>query len=450
MEQNQNQNGAGPQQGQPAGGQTFHAPRTDTWANGFAPGAGGRPDGTAPSSRQVQAELEEQLRAFGAYVTDGLRFGFTGRGQELGARALGVGDAVWDAVNFGLEQGRQAVNNARAQQAAGPYGAPGARNNTWTEQWKAPQAGAKSWFSPPKSILRRTADTRFGIGLAQVIVGGIFLFGLGLGGLICTSLGFLGTAVLATGLSLLAGCLPFLWLTVCGGQNLSASSRLKAYDSVLAGGEAVPVKVLAQATGRTPDDTVRDLKKMIRKGYLTAWLEEASGMLYLTQQAYGAAAAARQAQTAQSAAPAEEENAVLSSMENFVSVLGRQADMMDDDPGAAAELRQMQTTSATILDWLRAHPESLPKARRLASYYIPTTLKLLHTNNEMKEQNTDSAENIRRDIAGMLHTLNIAFGNLHDSLFSDVAMDVSGEIAALQGMLAQDGLSGEWDAPQSR
>ena len=34
-----------------------------------------------------------------------------------------------------------------------------------------------------------------------------------------------------------------------------------------------------------------------------------------------------------------------------------------------------------------------------------------------------------------------AFENLHDMLLSDVAMDVSSEIAALQGMLAQDGLT---------
>ena len=49
---------------------------------------------------------------------------------------------------------------------------------------------------------------------------------------------------------------------------------------------------------------------------------------------------------------------------------------------------------------------------------------------------------IRRDIAGILHTLNQAFDNLYDNLLSDVAMDVSSEIAALQGMLANDGLTG--------
>ena len=55
----------------------------------------------------------------------------------------------------------------------------------------------------------------------------------------------------------------------------------------------------------------------------------------------------------------------------------------------------------------------------------------------------ENAEAIRRDIAGILHTLNQAYDNLYDKLLSDMALDVSSEIAALQGMLANDGLAGE-------
>ena len=103
----------------------------------------------------------------------------------------------------------------------------------------------------------------------------------------------------------------------------------------------------------------------------------------------------------------------------------------------------MHKTTTAICEWLEAHPESLPKARRFAEYYIPTTLKLLHTYNDVQGQKGDNAESIRRDIAGILHTLNQAYDNLYDNLLSDVALDVSSEIAALQGMLANDGLTGE-------
>ena len=65
------------------------------------------------------------------------------------------------------------------------------------------------------------------------------------------------------------------------------------------------------------------------------------------------------------------------------------------------------------------------------------------TYNDVQGQQGDNAESIRRDIAGILHTLNQAYDNLYNNLLSDVALDVSSEIAALQGMMANDGLTGE-------
>lgn len=56
------------------------------------------------------------------------------------------------------------------------------------------------------------------------------------------------------------------------------------------------------------------------------------------------------------------------------------------DERAVEELDHMQKTTQAICDWLEAHPESLPKARRFAEYYIPTTLKLLHTYNDVQGQ----------------------------------------------------------------
>ena len=125
----------------------------------------------------------------------------------------------------------------------------------------------------------------------------------------------------------------------------------------------------------------------------------------------------------------------------LAQVLAQEKSLMQDE-NAVEELDQMQKTTAAICEWLEGHPESLPKARRFAEYYIPTTLKLLHTYNDVQGQQGENAANIRRDIAGILHTLNQAYRNLYDTLLGDAALDVSSEIAALQGMLANDGLTG--------
>ena len=94
------------------------------------------------------------------------------------------------------------------------------------------------------------------------------------------------------------------------------------------------------------------------------------------------------------------------------------------------------------MGFVHNHPEQLNRVRRFREYYLPTTRKLLDTAQGLGDTNSANAAEIRRDITGILHTLNQAFDNLYDNLLSDVAMDVSSEIAALQGMLANDGLTG--------
>ena len=175
-------------------------------------------------------------------------------------------------------------------------------------------------------------------------------------------------------------------------------------------------------------------------------VDEKAEKLYLTAEDYRAA----QEAAAASKAPPQPEPAAektddvplnLETARRFAAVLQQEKQLMQDAQGRE-ELDHMQTTTTAICDWLEAHPESLPKARRFAEYYIPTTLKLLHTYNDVQGQQGENAETIRRDIAGILHTLNQAYDTLYDTLLSDVAMDVSSEIAALQGMLANDGLTG--------
>ena len=156
------------------------------------------------------------------------------------------------------------------------------------------------------------------------------------------------------------------------------------------------------------------LRELINKGWLTGWLDERGNCLYLSAADYRAAH----------------------------NIPPQPAPEPKAQPAAAEELKTMQNTTEAICAWLESHPESAPKARRFAEYYIPTTLKLLHTYNDVQGQQGDNAEAIRRDIGGILHTLNTAYANLYDTLLGDAALDVSSEIAALEGMLASDGLTG--------
>ena len=63
--------------------------------------------------RQVQQELEDQLRAFGDTMTDAFAHGFEGRGMDIGDRAWDVGKAAVHAANYGIGEPQRPSGQGR-------------------------------------------------------------------------------------------------------------------------------------------------------------------------------------------------------------------------------------------------------------------------------------------------------------------------------------------------
>ena len=427
----------------------------------------------------MQQELEEQLRAFGNTMSDAFAHGFEGRGMDIGDRAFGVGKAAVHAANYGISEAGKAMRQARDSYYQSQRQAHA--NGGTAEQYAGMPQWARNFFASrpeltPVEKLRKCAKKRYSAGCTLLTVGIIFavLFGLGAVGCL-TALGFISPSVvtdvivqdgtvlmqgadlfanaayntlgiISSALALVTAC--FGWMAACGVSQREAGRQMGQLADLadsMDGGNGLPVEMLADLTHQKKKKTLKRLKKSIRKGWLNAWLDEKTETVYLTAEDYRAAQERPEPQPA----PAQHEQGEntetplnLETARRFAQVLEQEQQLMQDAQGRE-ELETMQKTTTAICEWLEAHPESLPKARRFAEYYIPTTLKLLHTYNDVQGQQGENAETIRRDIAGILHTLNQAYSNLYDNLLSDVAMDVSSEIAALQGMLANDGLTGE-------
>ena len=437
--------------------------------------------------KQVQQELEEQLRAFGNTMSDAFAHGFEGKGMDIGDRAFDVGKAAVHAANYCISEAGKAMRQARDSYYQSQRQAHA--NGGTAEQYAGMPQWARNFFASrpeltPVEKLRKCAKERYSSGVALLAVGIIFavLFGLGavgcLIGLGIISPAALGDVVVSTAegggilmtgtdyamntaynvLGIVSSVLGlatagFGWMTACGvsqreaGRQMGQLADLADAAEKLNAQKGLQVEMLADLTHQKKKKTLKRLKKSIRKGWLNAWLDEKTETVYLTAEDYRAAQEALAAEHARPAPQPEQEAAPetplnLETARRFAKVLEQEQQLMQDAQGRE-ELETMQKTTTAICEWLEAHPESLPKARRFAEYYIPTTLKLLHTYNDVQGQQGENAETIRRDIAGILHTLNQAYSNLYDNLLSDVAMDVSSEIAALQGMLANDGLTGE-------
>ena len=431
--------------------------------------------------RQVQQELEDQLRAFGNTMTDAFAHGFEGRGMDIGDRAWDVGKAAVHAANYGIGEAAKAFRQGRRGYPYGDAKQPFREGAT-----DADPAGMPGWFRQifakpeptPVESIRISAQKRHSAGCTLLAVGITFavIFGLGtlgcligLGTISPAALGDVvvsateGGGILMTGtdyamntaynvLGIVSSVLGlatagFGWMTACGAARMKAGRQMGQFadyaDSVDYH-KGLPVSMLADLTHQTKKKALKKLRSYIHKGWLNAWLDDETETLYLTAEDYRAAKEKAAAAAVQPQPEKEETGDAplnLDTARRFAAVLEKEQQLMQDAQ-AREELAAMHKTTTAICDWLEAHPESQPKTRRFAEYYIPTTLKLLHTYNDVQGQQGENAETIRRDIAGILHTLNQAYENLYNNLLSDVAMDISSEIAALQGMLANDGLTG--------
>ena len=108
----------------------------------------------------------------------------------------------------------------------------------------------------------------------------------------------------------------------------------------------------------------------------------------------------------------------------------------------SAKISRMELLVQKIFERAKEHPEVIPDLKRLMNYYLPVTVKLLDAYEDMDRQPVQG-ENIRssqKEIEDTLDTLNSAFEKLLDSVFKDVAWDVSSDISVLNTVLAQEGL----------
>ena len=284
--------------------------------------------------RQVQQELEDQLRAFGDTMTDAFAHGFEGRGMEIGDRAWDVGKAAVHAANFGISEAGKALRNSRneyykAQQEAQKTGP---RNAGGMPQWARQIFGLKG-EQTPVDLLRADGKKRQNGGAALLAVGITFMVIFGLGTLGCliglgiispTALGdvVVSTAedggILMTGtgyvmntaynvLGIVSGVLGlatagFGWMTACGSAWVKAGKQLGQFADLADTTDyhkGLSVRMLADLVHQNRKKMLKKLQKYIRKGWLAAWLDEKTETLYLTAEDYRAAqetAAAPQAQ----------------------------------------------------------------------------------------------------------------------------------------------------------
>ncbi len=116
-------------------------------------------------------------------------------------------------------------------------------------------------------------------------------------------------------------------------------------------------------------------------------------------------------------------------------------------PAAAlsAQISRMEKAGAAILQQVREHPEKGRDIRKFVTYYLPTAVKILTTYADLSASGAggENAKSLMSDVEKNAGTIAAAFEAQLDALFAGEVLDVSSDIAVLDGMLSGDGLSGK-------
>lgn len=252
----------------------------------------------------------------------------------------------------------------------------------------------------------------------------------------------------------------FLGMMGYGIKLCGLEKRFRLFLRGLGGREYCNVKELASMIGKSEGDTVKNLKKMIRKGWFRQGHFDESEKCFITSnqmyQEYMRIDSQRKAEAARLEAKRQEEVKRAEDMNSRLSPEARKVIEAGDAfvrkiracndaiPGEeiSAKISHMEMIVDRIFDRVEQDPDSISDIRKLMDYYLPTTIKLLEAYQELDAQPV-AGENIqssKREIEATLDTLNVAFEKILDDLFHHTAWDVSSDISVLNTMLAQEGL----------
>lgn len=251
--------------------------------------------------------------------------------------------------------------------------------------------------------------------------------------------------------------ISFAVMTYVGVDMVRTVGRFRQYVSVLRDREFCDIKEIASATGRDVRKVLKDVKKMITKGWFCqGHLDEKESCLMVSEHAWNQYTALmedmKQRKAEEQAAQKkmrEEYDRLSPEVQKIVQAgdeyVRRIKAANDAIPGEviSAKISRMELLVDRIFDRVEQNPDSVNDMRRMMDYYLPTAMKLLEAYEELDAQPVQG-ENIissKKEIEDTIDTLNIAFEKLLDSLFQDTAWDVSSDISVLHTMLAQEGLT---------
>ena len=384
-------------------------------------------------------------------------------GESLNRTVELVGDSlertvetVSDSINRAIgDAGRGAFSQVKDGGSSGGFG--GNANQAQISPYASSPLYKRPNIRPDAKLFQR---------VPKGTVSGVMCMGAGFGVMGISALALIGsvgelvsyhksvTPVIISGIFTAAG----LWLG-CHGASLSGRvKRYKRYVDMVKEKLYCPVKELAKRIGKSERFVVRDLKKMIHAGmFKQAHLDQKETCLIASDAMYDQyMIVQKDYEEQQRRLEREKQEGERKKQER--ARLGEGAEVIEEGQGYVRLIRQcndeipgeemsdkldrLELLVTRIFDQVEKEPELAPELRKMLSFYLPTTKKLLEAYRDLDAQKLElsNVAQTKKEIESAVDNINEAFEKFLDELFREKAWDIQSDISVLHTMMKQDGL----------
>ncbi|MGI5888145.1 MAG: 5-bromo-4-chloroindolyl phosphate hydrolysis family protein [Oscillospiraceae bacterium] len=280
------------------------------------------------------------------------------------------------------------------------------------------------------------------VGVVLAVIGSMILLGgvMELINIIAAALAGYGTYGLSSTLVALGiGGL----LTGLGVNRINKKKRASRLFTMVGTDDCVEIGPMADAVGKKYDQTLRDVEYMCDKGCFgrEAFVDESRGILFMNRAAserYMAKEAddAKARETAAERAKADEYQKLIYQISD--------ANKKIKDEKMSKKIDRIQEITEAIFRKVQDEPRKRSQISTFMNFYLPTTLKLLNTYSKIEDEPENDSKNIadtKSQIEHITDTLIVGFEKQLDALYQSDAIDVAGDISALESMMKRDGFT---------
>ncbi|MGN0077155.1 MAG: 5-bromo-4-chloroindolyl phosphate hydrolysis family protein [Coriobacteriales bacterium] len=380
--------------------------------------------------------------------------------QSINVAAANIGKGIAQAQeSYRQAQAEAAAKAAADQQAPIPPSADmGSRtrerhlDSQRRAQQRAAERSQRAIVAQKENALYARTGGRLGVSITMIVFGAIFtlvftpiaLSLLAFGDFFSAAI--LGVFAVAGAGTLASGILKTIFL-----------SHFKKYRNVIGLRDYCYIRDIASVTGESQSKVLARLKKMLRKGlFQQAALDDEQTMIIMTSECFEQYRQAQQLElkrkrqeriadsVTQDQEPAvlnADQKALLARGEAYIAKIRLSNEAIPGEE-ISRKIDQIEDVVRIIFKRAAEQPQVIADLGQLMDYYLPTTVKLLDAYRELDAQpiQGDNIVQSKREIEGALDSLATAFEKLLDSIFRDMAWDVSSDVSVLHTVLAQEGL----------